>query len=247
MSYSSYGRGYGRRRAYRSWKGRSYQPTRFTELSVLFGSAVGSIKQAFLSLEEDALEGLFDDYSSLYGDSAGRYARKTYPQWKSGKTKLSGQTMERLVALVPPYLGAESRYSLLNDVVNRHRQTGYSKPYKSIEVNSEQPAAGFSEIESALNQMKQEDALAHIPERVLDAARWLFDDDITAARALLAEADSKNNEIIKATAVKELALLRRTVETGQVKQASYSVEMPAGRLRVSVFTPKKSFWQWLVG
>lgn len=247
MSYSSYGRGYGRRRTYRSWRGRSYQPSRFSELSRMFGGAVGGIRLAFLNLDDDALEGLFEDYGSIYGDSAGRYAKQTYPQWKSGATKLSGQTMERLVALVPPYLDPSQRFSLLEDVVKRHQSTGHSKPYKTVEVNSELPAAGFAEIEQALSQMRQEDDLAHIPPQVLDAAKWLFDDDITAARALLAEAESKKNEIIKATATKELALLRRTVEAGQVKQASYSVEMPAGRLSVRVVTPKKSLWKWLFG
>ena len=81
----------------------------------------------------------------------------------------------------------------------------------------------------------------------MQVATWLYADDITAARAMLAEAASRENEVIRASASRELDLLRRTVVSGQVKNASYSVRMPAGILDVSVVTPEPSLWQRLFG
>jgi hypothetical protein len=80
---------------------------------------------------------------------------------------------------------------------------------------------------------------AHLPERVMKAASWLYANDITAARAMLAEAERKENDIIRASATREIALLKRTVQSGQVKSGSYSVQMPAGNLSVELY---KSFW-----
>lgn len=102
---------YGNRR-YRSWRSRGLGrsgPSKFSVLSELFGNALAQIRDAFKNLDEDALDELFSDYGSIYGDAAERYARKTFPSWESGAIKLSGQTMERLVELVPPYLEPEQR------------------------------------------------------------------------------------------------------------------------------------------
>ena len=232
---------YGRRR-YRSWRSRGWGgssgPSKYSLLVGLFGDAVGQIRQAFMSLDEEGRDELFSDYGAIHGDSAEKYARKTFPKWKSGATNLSGQTMERLVELVPPYLSPEQRFSILQLVLKRHKK---SAPYRTIKINVKEPAAGFSELQSALASMSHDDVLAHLPEHVMKAASWLYDDDITGARAMLAEAERLENDMIRTKAAREIDLLRRTISTGQVKTANYSVEMPAGRLSVIAYTPSKCF------
>ncbi|PIG30230.1 hypothetical protein CLU93_4566 [Janthinobacterium sp. 35] len=234
--------GYYNRRRYKSWRsrgsGRSSAPSKFTVLSALFGSAIERIRYAFMNLDEDALDELFSDYGAIHGDSAERYARKTFPNWKNGKTNLSGQTMERLVELVPPYLSSEQRFSILQLVLKRHKR---SAPSRTIRINVKQPEEGFSELQNALASMSHNDFLAHLPENVMKAGSWLYDDDITAARAMLAEAERLENDMIRTTASREIALLRRTISSGQVQAANYSVEMPAGSLNVIAFTPSKCF------
>ncbi|AZP12442.1 CFI-box-CTERM domain-containing protein [Undibacterium parvum] len=207
-------------------------------LSALFGSAVSEIKQAFLIIDDEAIDELFSDYGSIYGDSAERYARKTYPKWKDQTTKLSGQTMERLVELVPPYLDSTQRFSILQKVLRHHKKfTGT----KTIRINVKAPSQGFSELEETLESMSHDHMLVHLPAHVMSAAKWLFDDDITSARAMLAEAESLENDMIRATAKREIALLQKTISTGQVQAATYSVDMPAGRLNVIAYSPSKCF------
>ena len=74
---------------------------------------------------------------------AEQYARKTFPAWKSGKTNLSGQTMQRLVELVPPYLEPEQRMELVKTLVKKH-ESGNRKPYKSVRVDIEAPGNAFA-------------------------------------------------------------------------------------------------------
>lgn len=231
---------YGRRR-YRSWRSRGWSnspPSKYTILSGLFGSAVDQIREAFERLDQEALDELFADYGAIHGDSAEKYARKTYPKWKSGVTKLSGQTMERLVELVPPYLSPDQRFAILQSVLKLHKK---STPSKTIKINVKDPAQGFSELSHALSQMKHEDVLSHLPERVMKAASWLYDDDITAARSMLAQAERLENDLVRAKAEREIQLLERTITTGQVQAANYSVEMPSGTLNVVAYSPSKCF------
>jgi hypothetical protein len=234
-----YYRGYGgRRRSYRRWSGRSAGPSKYYELAKLFGGAVGAIKLSFLALDEEALDALLSDYGEIHGVSAEVYARKAFPKWKSGATKLSGQTMERLVTLVPPYLEATQRFDILRQVVEKHRPR---TPYMSVHVDPKQPQQGFARLDEVLATMKKEDILAHVPENVLAAASWLCDHDITVARALLAQAESKSNEIMRITAIKEVEMLKTTVRAKKIQHATYSVEMPAGRLTVSVHKRSSCF------
>ena len=237
-----YGRG---RFRTNSWRYKPRPATHVDQLSSMFGNAVGQIKNAFLEFEPDALNSLMEDYGARHGAAAENYARKTFPDWKRRATALSGQTLQRLIALVPPYLSATVRYELLQEVLKQQSSKGGGTAAKVIRINSEEPDAGFAELDAALYAMRHEDALAHISERVMNAAKWLYDDDITAARAMLAMAKARENEIIKAGAAKDIELLRRTVRTGQVREAHYSVQMPAGSLAVEVFTPNHSIWKRL--
>ena len=233
-----YGHGYGSRRTFRGYRYRSHKPSKFSLLSGLFGPMVGHIRIAFLKLDEDALEELFEDYAAAHGKPAAVYAKKTYPNWRSGKTSLSGQTMERLVELVPPYLSPEQRFELVTAVLKRHKPNVYTK---TVKIDVDKPDAGFTELDSVLASMTHEAILAYLPERVLDAAKWLYDDDVTASRAMLAEAERRENDILRAGASKEIALLRRTIASGQVKSASYSVSLPAGRLSVVAYKSSACF------
>lgn len=242
-----------RTRSYNSWRsrgnGRSTRVAQYLEISTLFGPMVtAEIQRSFLDLVDDALDELFKDYGVLHGPSAEAYARRTFAAWKSGRTKLSGQTMERLVELVPPYLEPAQRIALVKSLATRYAGAD-GKIYKSVSINIEQPAGAFAEIDAALEAMERDDVLAHLPERVMKAATWLYDDDITGARAVLAEAARIENDVMKKQARKDIELLKRTIASGQVKTAHYSVTLPAGTLVVDAFTPSKgllaTFLGWL--
>jgi hypothetical protein len=226
------------RRSYRRWSGRSYQPTKYSVLAGILGDGVWDIRSAFLSLNEDALDQILEDYGQIHGAAAAQYARKTYSKWKDGSTKLSGQTMERLVELVPPYLEAEQRHNILLKVLKQHKRT---PPSQTIRVNIKEPQEGFHQIDEVLSSIRVTDPLAYLPEHVMDAAKWLYDDDVTAARAMLAESMKIETDMLRNNAARELNLMRRTIASGQVKSANYSVETPVSRLHVIAYSPSKCY------
>ena len=230
------------RRRYRSWRSRGsyYQnaPSKFSVLQGLFGEGVIKIRDEFLSFDQETLTEILEEYGEVHGKSAKAYAKKAHRKWKSGETKLSGQTMERLIELVPPYLSSNSRMIILKYVLE-HNKPHTNSEY--IKINVEEPEEGFKVVESTLNKMDYADPLAHLPGRVLDAAKWLYDDDVTAARAMLAQAAGAENNIIRRSAEKEINLLKRTISSGQIKSASYTVTMPAGNLYITAYSPSKCY------
>jgi len=203
----------------------------------MFGTTVSDINVAFFELNKDDLNELFIEYGQRYGKSAENYARRSYEKWKSGATSLSGKTMERIIELAPPYLSQEQRFELLKKVID------HNKPTKSrrIDINIKDPQEGIERLKKELDELKSNDPLAYLPEHVMDAASWLYADDVTAARSMLAQAAKAEYEIKKQSANKEIQLLLRTIESGQIKKASYTLDLPAGNLYVHAGTPSKCF------
>lgn len=229
---------------YRSWRYNNWhrKPSKYSKLVQIFGNAVEDIRAEFFKLPDEALDELFLDYREAYGANAEAYCRKTYPKWKAKTVKLSGQTMERLIELVPPYLDANQRLKLLTALVEKYKPR---KPLYHVRINSEKPEFGLHELETIFDKLNVEDELANMPQNVMDAAQWLYNDDMTVARRMMQEIASAENTVLKQSASKEIALIKTLIARGQIETASYSVDFPSGELSVAVYKP--SFFSKLFG
>lgn len=217
---------------YRSWS--PNPPSKYSRLQDMFGQALEKIKTYFFSMDEEAMNDLLIEYGRVHGKSAETYARKTMEDWRQGNTKLSGQTMERLVELVPPCLTAEQRLEILTDILEKNEQPTSSR---TIQVNIKDPEPGLSEIDKALEDIKITDELAFLPKRVMDAAQWLYNDDISAARSMLISIAAADTQALKNSSQREINLLKRTLQSGQIQSANYTVKTPAGDLHIIAYTP----------
>jgi HIRAN domain len=216
---------------YMPYGGAFYEPSKYSKLEKLFGDAVEALRDSFLGLSDADLECIFADYALAYNENAANYARMTYPSWKYGRVKLSGETMERLIAFAPRRLAPDVRMSLLRSVLAQNRKT---VPTRRVEIEQHNPSAGLQDLENALASMSHRDVLAFLPERVMEAATWLYDDDITAARAILAQAEHQENDLLRRKAAGDIAMLRNLISTRALTEASYQIELPTGALDVAV-------------
>lgn len=233
MAYR-YGRSY---RSYR-YRGWSNAPSKYNQLQRKFGPAVSKIKLAFFNLDAEAMDNLLSDYGSFHGASAEKYARDSIPDWRRSAKNMSGQTMERLVELVPPYLAAEQRFDILQDVIRHNERAPRTE---RIDINLKKPEEGLAAVDAALDRIRITDDLAYLPSSVMDAASWLYDDDATTARAVLVRIAAAETQALKKSAEREIGLLKRTIASGQIKTASYTVETPAGNLVITASVPSKCF------
>lgn len=220
-----------RQHSYRWWKAHQ---EKYENLVRMFGPAVREIRSSFFAMSEQDRSSLLSDYGEIYGQSAEDYARKVFIDWKLGLTKVSGQTMERLIELVPPYLSAQQRYEILQLVLahNKPKVEG-----KVVRINIKEPMNGFAELETIMSAMRCDHKLAYLPENVFRAAKWLSANDVSAARALLAEVANLENNMMLSSARHEVDLLRRVISGGKVKAATYSINLPSGKVHVVAYNP----------
>lgn len=209
-----------------------------TKLHNQFGGAVEEITRAFYAMDVRTMDALLQRYGQIYGTKAEDYARKTMPKWRSREVKLSGQTLERLIKLVPFHLSADKRLELLELILKRHEREPNTQ---RIEINIKNPEEGLAEIDRAMNRIAVTDELAYIPGNVMDTAKWLYADDVTTARAMLKKLSSVETRRLKESATREIELLKRTIRSGQVQSASYTVKTPGGNLVISATTPSFCF------
>lgn len=69
--------------------------------------------QSFFELTAQARAALLEDYRHKHGEKAYEYALATIPRWKDGSVKISGQTMKRLLDLVPRHVSADEKYEFV--------------------------------------------------------------------------------------------------------------------------------------
>ena len=77
------------------------------------------VRRCFFSFDDSSFSQLADFYSNKYGKGAKQYLLRTYPLWKSGTTKMSGQTEKRILLCVPRFLDAKQQFELLSFQVPR--------------------------------------------------------------------------------------------------------------------------------
>ncbi len=86
------------------------------EFSREIGGTDRDVKQYFFSLDRSALDEFFSAYGKANGEKAETYARKTFQNWKSGSTKMSGDVAKRLFSLLPPRMPLSAKFKLAENI-----------------------------------------------------------------------------------------------------------------------------------
>lgn len=212
--------------------------TQRERLSSTFGGIDRDIERIFLSMAPADLSLLLYYYEEEFGRSAATYARKTYPRWKCRKVRMSGQVAERLLSLVPPLLSQEERFKLIKKL----RIANLRK--LDLRVDSA-PDQWREALAPAIRELVDHGAAALIPDAVKARAAWLADGDTQAAEALLRAAELDEAVGRLAYLEEEFRQLDAMVAELQNHQHTISkvIELPQGRIRVTIAPPKLSLWQ----
>src|SRR6516162_9877232 len=76
------------------------------------GGTVSDVKKYFFGLNNTELKAVFAAYGGKYGASPEEYARKEFPRWKSGSTKMSGLVAKMLFEFLPPRMHLATKLEL---------------------------------------------------------------------------------------------------------------------------------------
>ena len=234
MSY--YYRGY---RRGRYWG--AYHVSKRRHLTNLFGGIDQDIERAFFALSSSELEALFMVYGRQYGKSAEAYARRTYPQWKSGAVKLSGQTAERLLELLPPRLSKEQRYELI-----RKLRKHYLK--RTNEYVATPPETWRQRVIPAVEKVIRASRDFKLPQELYEKATWLTDGDTQAVHRILHSIEEE--EARQRTAYLDAEFKRIEVFVANIKttdSASHTISIPQGDIHVTIQKEKTTLLQSIFG
>lgn len=200
----------------------------YHQLEQRLGSIVNDVRNIFFNLDASSMKILLDKYGLLYGHKAREYAEKTFWAWKSGATKMSGQTAERLLNLVPEFIPIAKRHELVKKLCSQHQ----SIRNQSIEIDLLEPVPGINSFYTSVENFKKVELLKHLPEHVMSTLKWLNNDDITALRAVLAEVDKNNASQVAILSIQEFKHIKSVIDNNGSSNAKYDVIFPTGKLTV---------------
>ena len=230
---------YRRYRRYRNWG--AYHASKRRNLTSLFGGIDHDVERAFFSLPSYELEALFIDYGRKYGENAESYARSTYRQWRSGATKLSGQTAERLLELIPPRLSKDQRFELI-----RKLRKHYVK--RASEYVRTPPESWRQHVIPSVEKVIKASRDFKLPEELFEKATWLTDGDTEAVHRILHSIDEE--EARQRTAYLDAEFKRIEAFVANVKNtgsASHTISIPQGDIHVTIQKEKPTLLQSLFG
>ena len=226
-------RGYRRRSYSRNYWGYRNISQR-EQLTTIAGGIDRDIERIFLNLPSYKLESVLTRYGREHGSSALSYARKTYPNWKSGFVRMSGKVAERLLNLVPTVLDADTRFELVKKLRDAHRV----KIHRHVQC---EPHEWRSKVAPEVAELLASSSQFELPESAVNRIRWLADGDSQAAQKLLAAAEEE--EALARLQYLELEFQRIDVLIKSIearKTVSHTIDLPQGTVHVAIGEPAKS-------
>lgn len=217
---------YYRRRYYGGYY-RNHQSER-SRLSSQFAGIDREIESIFLKLESHSLNGLLLKYGKKHGKSAESYARKTYPKWKRGEVKLSGQTAQRLLELVPPFLSTEKRYELVKRLREKYVKKGAAYVSASIYDWREK-------IAGEVNKLVEDRRSFDFNEALKNKATWLTSGDTENAKKILNALDEEEAKIRASYLESEFKRIEYFIATVEnTESITHTLDIPQGTVRLSI-------------
>lgn len=191
-----------------------------------FGDA--DLVRALLKLEPRALEELFALYGREFGPGAARYARRTLGRWQAGKVRPNRQTFERLLVRLPRLMS----FDLKCEVLRRLREEYCARDQHRLSVTTSDWREALAPL---VEQLIAKAYASELPEPVGRRLRWLADDDMRAARAILAESQARESRAALSLLRDEFDSIEGLLaETGGRARVTHTVRLPAGTITLDI-------------
>lgn len=206
------------------------------ELQAKYQLLYDSVRETFFGLPDSARDALLEEYGKKYGGQARAYAVKTIPDWKTGRRRLSGQTMTRLLELVPRHVSAEKKYEFVKQT--RARTLELLKPsFVQIDL---QGADTFGEVLGhCLRAIAGQDQIT-FPEEFYEIRSWITAKDAKMMEQLIVdiEKEAHQERIIKTLlTIPYILALKRALPAGM--KLTVTVRVPTLTYVVSYVKTKQ--------
>ncbi len=184
------------------------------------------IKRAFFNLDVKEKQKIFLHYKREYGQEARDYAEKTYKKWKSGEVRMSGMVADRLLAILPYYLGFDEKFSLIQRI---WQERTHSHVRIVIDVR-EGITTTMRRILDAIDFVEVD----VVPEAFRTRLKWLNSSDFAVAEQILVRLYTEEREARIQTLRRELGRVVGLISTARRSsvRSAHQFNVPGGTVEI---------------
>jgi len=209
----------------RDWS--SWHSSQLGRQAATLGGIDDDVRKAFLALKPNELLNFFFHYEKRYGLGARTYAEKAFAKWKTGSTQMSAQTTERLLQVLPPFLGTQVKYDLLRKLREKYRlQESYHLEVTTLDYKAI--------VKPVVENLVTKAYTSNLPGSIESRLRWLADEDVNAAKSLMAGAEAAAMRITLSLLDQEFAKMEALLALNPKGKLTHRIELQYGVLTLLV-------------
>jgi hypothetical protein len=186
------------------------------------------VVRVILGLDPAVVDELFELYAKEFGQGAARYARRTRRKWQAGQVRANRQTFERLLVRLPALMS----FDLKCEVLRKLREEFCPKEDYQLRVGADDWREAVAPLVYTLVEKAY---AAELPRQIERRLQWLAADDMTVARAILAESQARESRNALELLEHEFEDITRLVAGGGGRRrVTHTVRLPSGTITLKV-------------
>lgn len=149
----------------------------------------------------------------IYGTGVEEYANETRWDWRSGITKPSGKTTNRIVKIAPKFLSQEDKNHLVSLIAKKYLVSP-SKSHDCYVFEVDKPLAPqLEEAKKGISEFAKprQAQMPAIPDKLFGSMTWLYENDAKAVQAVLAVMDAQKANTIDTITLRSVPSTLNTI------------------------------------
>ena len=184
--------------------------------------------KVLLDLDKDSLDKLFQLYREQFGDGAARYARLTYLKWKAGEVRPNRETFRRFLLYLPKVMS----FDLKCEILREFREAYCARDNYQLDVHTD----NWKETLAPLVQtiiIKANNA--ELPTSLQARLRWLADDDMEVAQAILVRSQTRQSLDALSLLGDEFSNIEQLLDNAKGKgKVTHVLRLPLGTISLNI-------------
>ncbi len=201
-----------------------------------YGSLVDRVTRIFFAMDPQTVDRVLQAYRERYGDGAYAYAKRTIGAWKQGQVKQVGQTVMRLLEVVPLFVDLDTKFELARIV---REET--LKRLRQSRIEYTIPADGdLTDPMMRLQEVIDAQLAIELPPGVLEDQTWLSREDAALFQRMIRDTERVLLKYWYRDFFARVRLLQRMRLEGDIdaKITAY-FELPTARIALKIVEPRQ--------
>lgn len=184
--------------------------------------------KVLLDLDKDSLDKLFQLYREQFGDGAAGYARLTYLKWIAGEVRPNRETFRRFLLYLPKVMS----FDLKCEILREFREAYCARDNYQLDVHTD----NWKETLAPLVQtiiIKANNA--ELPTSLQARLRWLADDDMEVAQAILVRSQTRQSLDALSLLGEEFSNIEQLLDNAKGRgKVTHVLRLPLGTITLKI-------------